>query len=139
VRVGHPVAVVVGVLAVLGLGTLVRPVSGELPAVSGDLELYDAIPPDSPVRIPTGERRQFSVWVRGEGLRYQWLLDGGPVGDRRSWTFFPQETDLGNHRVTVAVDGPDGRATWTWRVQVELAGSLERRAFELARIRWRKM
>ena len=111
-----------------------RPAWGEPPAFSGELELYDAIPPESPVRVTAGEPYRFSVWVRGEGLRYQWLVDGGPVGDRHSWTFFPQETDLGSHLVTVAVDGPDGRATWTWHVHVELAGTVSTSSSSLPRL-----
>jgi hypothetical protein len=87
------------------------------------LELYDAIPPDSPVRVRVGDGQQFSIWVAGEGLRYQWMVDGGPVADRRSWLFAPKDTEIGPHLVTVAVDGPDGRATWTWRVQVVSAES----------------
>jgi hypothetical protein len=97
----------------------VAPAACQDAAGAGELEVYDAIPADSAIRMRVGERRQFSVWVRGEGLRYQWLLDGGVVGDRRAWAFVPSATDVGARLVTVAVDGPDGRVTRTWKVQVE--------------------
>ncbi len=116
------VAVWGGIVLLVCLG-LARPSLAEPPASTGVLELYDALPPDSPVRVRVGDGQQFSVWAAGEGLHYQWMLDGGPVAQRRSWLFGPQETDVGPHLVTVAVDGPDGRATWTWRVQVVTAES----------------
>jgi hypothetical protein len=118
VRAGHPVVAMWGGIVLLVCLGLAHPTHAEPPASTGVLELYDALPPDSPVRVRVGDGQQFSVWVAGEGLRYQWMLDGGPVAQRRSWLFAPQETDVGPHLVTVAVDGPDGRATWTWRVQV---------------------
>ena len=123
VRVRHPVVAVWGGIVLLVCLGLARPSDAEPPASTGVLELYDALPPESPVRVRVGDGQQFSVWVAGEGLRYQWMVDGGPVVQRRSWLFAPQETDVGPHLVTVAVDGPDGRATWTWRVQVVSAES----------------
>ena len=122
-RVGHPVVAVWGGIVLLVCVGLAHPSYAEPPTSSGILELYDAIPPDSPVRVRVGDGQQFSVWVAGEGLRYQWMVDGGVVAQRRSWLYAPQPTDLGAHLVTVAVDGPDGRATWTWRVQVVTAES----------------
>jgi len=101
-------------------GSLVRPAVAQLAALAGELEVYDIVPLESAVHVRAGDRRQFSVWVRGEGLRYQWVLDGGPVGDRHSWTFAPQETDLGSHLVTVVVEGKEARTSQTWKVQVDL-------------------
>jgi hypothetical protein len=121
--VGHPVVAVWGGFVLLVCLGLASPSLAEPPASTGILELYDAVPPDSPVRVRVGDGQQFSVWVAGEGLHYQWMLDGGVVGQRRGWLFAPQSTDLGSHLVTVAVDGADGRGTWTWRVQVVSAES----------------
>jgi hypothetical protein len=98
----------------------VRPAVAQLAVLAGELEVYDIVPLEPGVRVRAGDRRQFSVWVRGEGLRYQWVLDGGPVGDRHSWTFAPQETDLGSHLVTVVIEGEEGRTSQTWKVQVDL-------------------
>jgi hypothetical protein len=118
VRAGHPVAVVVCGMV---LGLLAHPVRlAAQPLVDGgELEVYDAIPADPAFRMAVGEARQFSIWVKGEGLHYQWLLDGGPVGDRHSWTFVARPTDVGLHLVSVVVEGPEGRTSRSWRVEVE--------------------
>ncbi len=123
VRVGHPVvAAALGGVLLLASGSLDRPAHAQLAAQAGELEVYDVVPLAPSVHIHVGERRQFSMWVRGEALRYQWLLDGGVVGERHSWTFVPQETDVGSHLVTVVVEGDEGRTSQTWKVQVEFGG-----------------
>jgi hypothetical protein len=117
VRAGNPV-----VVAVVG-GVLLAALAFAQPgAEPGQLEIYDAIPAETNLRLRVGERRQFSIWARGEDLNYQWQIDGGPEGDRHAWAFTPKLTDVGFHLVTVVVDGPAGRVTRTWRVQVEMPG-----------------
>jgi hypothetical protein len=90
----------------------------------GELEIYDVVPADPGLRMRVGERRQFSVWAHGEKLQYQWLVDGGSVDDRHSWTFAPRATDVGSHLITVVVDGPEGRASRSWHVQVDPASAV---------------
>ena len=110
------------VVAVVG-GVLLAALAFAQPgAEPGELEIYDAIPAETNLRLRVGERRQFSIWARGEDLNYQWQIDGGPEGDRHAWAFTPKRTDVGFHLVTVVVDGPAGRVTRTWRVQVEMPG-----------------
>jgi hypothetical protein len=116
VRVGHPaVAAVVGAVLLLLCGVRAPAVDLE-----GELEVYDVRPPEESVIVSVGDRLQFSVWVRGESLNYQWLLDGGPVSDRHSWTFLPAATQLGLHLVTVVVDGAEGRMSRSWTLRVTL-------------------
>lgn len=116
-RAGNPVVVaVVGVLVMAGSGFAEPSIDG------GELEIYDAIPAETTLHVRIGQPRQFSIWVRGEGLIYQWQIDGGPVGNRHAWTFTPRLTDIGFHLVTVVVDGPAGRVIRTWRVTVAAPG-----------------
>jgi hypothetical protein len=117
VRAGNPV-----VVAVLGALLLAGSVAAEPAAEPGEIEIYDAIPAETTLRLRVGERRQFSIWARGEDLNYQWQIDGGPMGDRHSWAFTPRLTDIGFHLVTVVVDGSAGRVTRTWRINVEVPG-----------------
>jgi hypothetical protein len=115
VRSGNPVvAAVVGSLWLAGLAW------AQTGTDPGDLEIYDAIPVETTLHLRVGDRRQFSIWVRGENLNYQWQVDGGPVGDRHAWAFTPRLTDIGFHLVTVVVDGGGGRVTHTWRVTVDV-------------------
>lgn len=106
---------VVGVALLLTGGDGARAVEVGL---RGELETYDVVPAEPQVRLEVGQRRQFSVWVRGETLTYQWLLDGGPMSDRHSWTFEPTATQTGLHLVTVVVEGAEGRMSRSWTVQV---------------------
>jgi hypothetical protein len=117
VRAGNPVVVAAVVVGGLLLAAGMAFAQGGEP---GELEIYDAIPAETTLHLRVGARRQFSIWVRGENLNYQWQIDGGPVGDRHAWAFTPRLTDIGFHLVTVVVDGPAGRVTRTWRVQVEV-------------------
>jgi hypothetical protein len=118
VRVGHLVVVgVVGVVLLLLCG-LPTCTAAEL---AGELEVYDVRPSETTIALGVGERRQFSVWVRGESITYQWMLDGGPVSGRHSWTFTPTATQLGLHLVTLVAEGPEGRLSRSWTVQITLS------------------
>jgi hypothetical protein len=110
------VAAVVVVLLLAGCASAEPSIDG------GELEVYDAIPSETTLHVRIGRPRQFSIWVRGEDLTYQWQIDGGPVGNRHAWTFTPRLTEIGFHLVTVVVDGPAGRVLRTWRVTVDAPG-----------------
>jgi hypothetical protein len=116
VREGHPV---VGAAALALFALLASKVLGTEPAAD-DLQVYDVVPPNATVHLRVGERRQFSVWVEGEGLRYLWMLDGTPVGDRHSWMFDATAALAGAHQVAVAIGGPGGRGGHDWTVEVEM-------------------
>jgi len=117
VRVGHLVVVAVVGGLVLGMGEPMRVALAQ--PIAGVLEVYDVVPAELHLRMAVGEQRQFSIWARGDALQYQWLIDGSAVGDRHAWTFVPRPTEVGSHLVTVVVDGPEGRVSHSWHVQVE--------------------
>jgi hypothetical protein len=121
VRVGHPVVPVWGVVALLVSIGLGRPARAEPPAATGLLELYDALPPDSAVRIRVGDGQQFSVWVAGEGLHINGCSTR-PVAQRRAGSS-PQETDVGPHLVTWPSTAPTARRDLARRVTAEKPAS----------------
>jgi hypothetical protein len=114
VREGNRVGVWVAALVVF---VATAPAMAQVPDV---LTVYDAIPHEDTVHLVDSNRRQFSVWVEGEGLQYRWTLDGIPIGDRHSLTLDPATLAIaGPHRLVVTVEGPAGRATRTWTVVIE--------------------
>src|SRR5881296_957727 len=82
--------------------------------------LAGASPRALKVRLRVGERQRFAAPAAGGEARCTWRLDDQTVpGMALTWDFVPTPAHMGEHRVTLRLDGPAGFAERWWAVRVE--------------------
>ena len=92
-------------------------------ALPNGAPIISAFSPASPVSLPAGTTRQFSVSVwdpDGDALSYSWSIDGVVRSTTDpSLTYSPLAAEAGSHTIRVSVsDGKGGLATQVWTVTV---------------------
>jgi hypothetical protein len=83
--------------------------------------LIAAAPVGPKASVRVGQPLDFAVVAGGGDLRFGWSVDGAPAGMGPRWTYVPDATAVGRHRIDVGVADRRGTAVQSWAVRVQPA------------------